>query len=127
MLEWFWELSQIILFTESNHNFSHPPAGISEDSDYTSDVNYPVNQHPNSSASHFLGVMNQISTPQRSLCSSRGNSYEDAQIDQSIESYNTYDYNDYKNDDDYDLSSQDQYYDTCEEGAYDEYGNWTGE
>ena len=70
--------------------------------------------------------MNQISTPQRSLGSSRENSYEDAQIDQSIESYNTYDYNDYNND--LDLSSQqDQNYDTCEEGGYDEFGNWIGD
>ena len=62
-------------------------------------------------------------TPQRSLGSSRENSYEDAQIDHSTESYNTYDYNQ----EEYDLSSQqDQYYDTCEEGNYDEYGNWLG-
>ena len=102
-------------------------AGISEDSDYTSDVNYPVGQHPNSSASQFLGVVNQISTPQRSLASSRENSYEDAQIDQSMESYNTYDYNDYNNDYDMSTSQQEQYYDTYEGGYDDEYGNWTEE
>ncbi|XP_063589634.1 uncharacterized protein LOC134766632 [Penaeus indicus] len=49
---------------------------MSEDSDYTSDINYPVGQHPNSSASQFLSVANQMSTPQRSLETSRENSYE---------------------------------------------------
>jgi len=51
-------------------------AGVSEDSDYTSDINYPIGQHANSSASQFLSVANQLSTPQRSLNSSRENSYE---------------------------------------------------
>ncbi|KAG7169859.1 hypothetical protein Hamer_G024438, partial [Homarus americanus] len=51
-------------------------SGMSEDSDYKSDVNYPVGQHPNSSASQFLAVANQMSTPQRSLETSRENSYE---------------------------------------------------
>nr|XP_045622771.1 uncharacterized protein LOC123773199 isoform X5 [Procambarus clarkii] len=51
-------------------------SGMSEDSDYTSDINYPVGQHPNSSASQFLAVANQMSTPQRSLENSRENSYE---------------------------------------------------
>ncbi|CAG7822721.1 unnamed protein product [Allacma fusca] len=50
--------------------------GVSEDSDYTSDVNYPVGQHPNSSASQFLSAAHQLATPQRSLNSSRENSYE---------------------------------------------------
>lgn len=59
------------------HFTIHPlSARISEDSDYTSDVNYPVGQHPNSSASQFLAVANQMSTPQRSLEASRENSYE---------------------------------------------------
>ncbi|KAK3874804.1 hypothetical protein Pcinc_020284 [Petrolisthes cinctipes] len=49
---------------------------MSEDSDYTSDINYPVGQQANSSASQFLGVANQMSTPQRSLENSRENSYE---------------------------------------------------
>lgn len=49
---------------------------MSEDSDYTSDINYPVGQHPNSSVSQFLGVATQMSTPQRSLETSRENSYE---------------------------------------------------
>lgn len=52
------------------------PAGVSEDSDYTSDVNYPIGQNANSSASQFLSAANQLSTPQRSLNSSRENSYE---------------------------------------------------
>jgi hypothetical protein len=53
-------------------------AGVSEDSDYTSDVNYPVGQHPNSSASQFLSAAHQLQliTPERSLASSRENSYE---------------------------------------------------
>lgn len=49
---------------------------MSEDSDYTSDINYPVGQHANSSVSQFLGVATQMSTPQRSLETSRENSYE---------------------------------------------------
>ncbi|XP_060525961.1 protein unc-13 homolog B isoform X4 [Cylas formicarius] len=51
-------------------------SGYSEDSDYTSDLNYPVGQHPNSSASQFRSVAHQIRTPQRSLETSRENSYE---------------------------------------------------
>lgn len=51
-------------------------AGYSEDSDYTSDLNYPVGQHANSSASQFRNTAHQMSTPQRSLETSRENSYE---------------------------------------------------
>lgn len=51
-------------------------AGHSEDSDYTSDFNYPVGQHANSSASQFRSAAHQIQTPQRSLETSRENSYE---------------------------------------------------
>lgn len=51
-------------------------AGYSEDSDYTSDLNYPVGQHANSSASQFRAAAHQINTPQRSLETSRENSYE---------------------------------------------------
>lgn len=51
-------------------------AGYSEDSDYTSDLNYPVGQHANSSASQFRTAAHQIHTPQRSLETSRENSYE---------------------------------------------------
>ncbi|KXZ75740.1 hypothetical protein TcasGA2_TC035020 [Tribolium castaneum] len=51
-------------------------AGYSEDSDYTSDLNYPVGQHANSSASQFRSAAHQINTPQRSLETSRENSYE---------------------------------------------------
>ncbi|XP_026464966.1 uncharacterized protein LOC113367587 [Ctenocephalides felis] len=50
--------------------------GYSEDSDYTSDLNYPVGQHPNSSASQFRSAAHQMHTPQRSLETSRENSYE---------------------------------------------------
>ncbi|XP_075979594.1 protein unc-13 homolog A-like isoform X7 [Anticarsia gemmatalis] len=48
----------------------------SEDSDYTSDLNYPVGQHPNCSASQFRNAAHQMHTPQRSLEVSRENSYE---------------------------------------------------
>lgn len=52
-------------------------AGYSEDSDYTSDLNYPVGgQGANSSASQFRTAANQLATPQRSLETSRENSYE---------------------------------------------------
>ncbi|CAH1407961.1 unnamed protein product [Nezara viridula] len=51
-------------------------AGYSEDSDYTSDLNYPVGQHANSSASQFRAAAHQLPTPQRSLETSRENSYE---------------------------------------------------
>ncbi|KAK9747205.1 C2 domain [Popillia japonica] len=51
-------------------------AGYSEDSDYTSDLNYPVGQHANSSASQYRHAAHQINTPQRSLETSRENSYE---------------------------------------------------
>ncbi|XP_020712290.2 protein unc-13 homolog B isoform X11 [Athalia rosae] len=52
-------------------------SGYSEDSDYTSDLNYPVGgQGANSSASQFRTAANQLATPQRSLETSRENSYE---------------------------------------------------
>lgn len=55
----------------------HFSAGYSEDSDYTSDLNYPVTgQGANSSASQFRTAANQLATPQRSLETSRENSYE---------------------------------------------------
>ncbi|BES94156.1 Hypothetical protein NTJ_06965 [Nesidiocoris tenuis] len=54
--------------------FGH--SGYSEDSDYTSDLNYPVGQHANSSASQFRSAAHQMPTPQRSLETSRENSYE---------------------------------------------------
>ncbi|XP_015191567.1 PREDICTED: protein unc-13 homolog B isoform X4 [Polistes dominula] len=57
------------------YNIGH--SGYSEDSDYTSDLNYPVGgQGPNSSASQFRSAANQLTTPQRSLETSRENSYE---------------------------------------------------
>ncbi|XP_017778411.1 PREDICTED: protein unc-13 homolog B isoform X14 [Nicrophorus vespilloides] len=54
--------------------FGH--SGYSEDSDYTSDLNYPVGQHANSSASQFRSAAHQLHTPQRSLETSRENSYD---------------------------------------------------
>ncbi|XP_028166567.1 uncharacterized protein LOC114357243 [Ostrinia furnacalis] len=51
-------------------------SGYSEDSDYTSDLNYPVGQHANCSASQFRSAAHQMHTPQRSLEVSRENSYE---------------------------------------------------
>lgn len=61
----------------SPYNFENEiSAGYSEDSDYTSDLNYPVGQHANSSASQFRNAAHQIHTPQYSLETSRENSYE---------------------------------------------------
>ncbi|XP_045501417.1 myb-like protein K [Colias croceus] len=51
-------------------------SGYSEDSDYTSDLNFPVGQHANCSASQFRNAAHQMHTPQRSLEASRENSYE---------------------------------------------------
>lgn len=52
-------------------------AGLSEDSDYTSEVNYPLAQHQaNGSASQYLSVAGQYPSPQRSSEMSRENSYE---------------------------------------------------
>ncbi|XP_031782922.1 protein unc-13 homolog A isoform X6 [Nasonia vitripennis] len=69
--------------TPTGHNllldcrFELPFAGYSEDSDYTSDLNYPIGgQGANSSASQFRTAANQLATPQRSIETSRENSYE---------------------------------------------------
>ncbi|XP_037082505.1 phorbol ester/diacylglycerol-binding protein unc-13-like [Pollicipes pollicipes] len=35
-------------------------SGVSEDSDYTSDIGYPIGQNPNSSASQYLGAANSL-------------------------------------------------------------------
>lgn len=70
--KWFFSFS-------ASHNLFYMfnvLAGYSEDSDYTSDLNYPVGQHANSSASQFRSTAHQMSTPQRSLETSRENSYE---------------------------------------------------
>uniref|UniRef100_A0A6P7FZK2 Uncharacterized protein LOC114332330 isoform X1 n=1 Tax=Diabrotica virgifera virgifera TaxID=50390 RepID=A0A6P7FZK2_DIAVI len=64
--------------SHDNHFDNDISAGYSEDSDYTSDLNYPVGQHPNSSASQFRSAAYQINTPQRSLETSRENSSERA-------------------------------------------------
>ncbi|KAG8041449.1 hypothetical protein G9C98_002742, partial [Cotesia typhae] len=67
------------------YNIGH--SGYSEDSDYTSDLNYPVGgQGANSSASQFRTAANQLATPQRSLETSRENSYErdDHQIPSTV-------------------------------------------
>lgn len=53
-------------------SFMNLQAGYSEDSDYTSDLNYPIAHNANSSASHYRNLQ----TPQRSLEASRENSYE---------------------------------------------------
>ena len=45
------------MYNYSNNHESLPAAGYSEDSDYTSDVNFPVNGHfPNAPASQYLQV-----------------------------------------------------------------------
>lgn len=69
-------MSHIFFAAYDNQFDNEISAGYSEDSDYTSDLNYPVGQHANSSASQFRSVAYQISTPQRSLETSRENSYE---------------------------------------------------
>ena len=62
-------------------------SGYSEDSDYTSDFNYPVGQNANSSASHYRN----LKTPsQRSLANSRENSYEkDDRCNDNFDSFST--------------------------------------
>ncbi|XP_066151235.1 protein unc-13 homolog B isoform X6 [Euwallacea fornicatus] len=62
--------------SNSNHFDNDISAGYSEDSDYTSDLNYPVGQHPNSSASQFRSAAHQLNSPHRSFETSRENSYE---------------------------------------------------
>ena len=37
-------------------------AGVSEDSDYTSDIGYPIGQNPNSSASQYLGAATSLAS-----------------------------------------------------------------
>ena len=49
---------------------------MSEDSDYTSEVSYPLNHQANGSASQYLSVAHQYPSPQRSSEISRENSYE---------------------------------------------------
>lgn len=67
----------LISFPAYDNQFDNEiSAGYSEDSDYTSDLNYPVGQHANSSVSQFRSAAYQINTPQRSLETSRENSYE---------------------------------------------------
>lgn len=66
----------MICINKTYFNFVFSLAGYSEDSDYTSDLNYPVGQHANSSASQFRSAAHQMHTPQRSLETSRENSYE---------------------------------------------------
>ncbi|XP_074033427.1 unc-13 isoform X10 [Leptinotarsa decemlineata] len=69
---------QYLGHSHDNHFENDISAGYSEDSDYTSDLNYPVGQHANSSASQFRSAAYQINTPQRSLETSRENSSERA-------------------------------------------------
>lgn len=69
-------LYSVSFSANSNHFDNDISAGYSEDSDYTSDLNYPVGQHANSSASQFRTAAHQLNTPQRSLETSRENSYE---------------------------------------------------
>lgn len=64
--------SDLIFF--SNFFHTHSLAGYSEDSDYTSDLNYPIGHNANSSASHYRNLPSP--QPQRSLETSRENSYE---------------------------------------------------
>lgn len=73
----FYTLVPPIISSNTLYIVIHLSAGYSEDSDYTSDLNYPVGgQGANSSASQFRTAANQLATPQRSLETSRENSYE---------------------------------------------------
>ena len=73
----FLRLFIVQVFLLSDQKLYKFSAGYSEDSDYTSDLNYPVGgQGANSSASQFRTAANQLATPQRSLETSRENSYE---------------------------------------------------
>lgn len=72
--------TQIPAATQIQILFFHS-AGYSEDSDYTSDLNYPVGHNANSSASQYRNLQ----TPQRSLEASRENSY-----DKEDRTYNSY-------------------------------------
>lgn len=77
---------RIHLFYQLSYPFSTKTllivlAGFSEDSDYTSDLNYPISHNANSSASQYRNLR----TPQRSLETSRENSYE--KDDRSYGSY----------------------------------------
>lgn len=71
-----------LVAASDNHFDNDVSAGYSEDSDYTSDLNYPVGgQHANSSASQFRSAASQLHTPQRSTPeTSRENSYDDGQL-----------------------------------------------
>ena len=59
-----------------NVGYCNFTAGLSEDSDYTSEVSYPLNHQANGSASQYLTVAHQYPSPQRSSEISRENSYE---------------------------------------------------
>ena len=48
-------------------------AGVSEDSDYTSDIGYPIGQNPNSSASQYLGAASSLSAGPHHLTAGYGN------------------------------------------------------
>lgn len=52
-------------------------AGLSEDSDYTSDISYPLNHQANGSASQYLAVAHQYPSPQQFSDISRQNSYDE--------------------------------------------------
>ncbi|GAB6019911.1 Phorbol ester/diacylglycerol-binding protein unc-13 [Chamberlinius hualienensis] len=75
-------------------------SGMSEDSDYTSDVNYPVNQHANSSASQYRKTLQQMSVGSGE--DSRQNSYE--------REYDTNHYDDYCENRRSDTESEPLYY-----------------
>lgn len=60
-------------------------AGFSEDSDYTSDINFPINSHvPNAATSQYLQAANNLqppipNTPQKSLESYDSQHFETSQ------------------------------------------------
>lgn len=73
-----WRFVMFDILFSSRFDYSMWLAGLSEDSDYTSEVNYPLAQHheANGSASQYLSVAHQYPSPQRSSEISRENSYE---------------------------------------------------
>ncbi len=60
-------LHRVVLMLPWWNVFFLIPAGYSEDSDYTSDVNFPVlnSQFPHAAASQYLTVANDLATPQQ--------------------------------------------------------------
>lgn len=80
-------LLKVSFYCNSNCFFTFP-VGYSEDSDYTSDQNFPVNNHQNQHNLTTSQFRNLAATPLSSLETSRQNSYErDERLYYDINSY----------------------------------------